>query len=189
MRRPIAGVLAIAVLVAVFGASVALGAVRVGAPPSERGMLVSVAKRTAEVRAAERETNTAAPSDRLSWPLRGAITGDFGEGRGGHTHAGIDIPMPAGTPIKAASAGRVISAGPEDGYGNYVCIAHVKVSTCYAHLQTTRAKAGAKVGRGELIGSVGDTGTSSTTHLHFEVRRGTQQWGAPVDPLDHLPRA
>jgi murein DD-endopeptidase MepM/ murein hydrolase activator NlpD len=95
--------------------------------------------------------------------------------------------MPAGTPIKAASAGRVMSAGPEDGYGNYICVAHVKLHTCYAHLDSFRAKAGQKVRRGQVIGYVGNTGNSGAIHLHFEVRRGTQAWGEPVDPKRYLP--
>ena len=175
-------------VLAACGASVALGAVRVGDSPSSSPTLISVSKTAPRVRAPAKKSE-GARSDKLSWPLRGAITGDFGEGRGGHTHAGIDIPMPAGTPIKAASGGRVISAGPESGYGNYICIAHVKLSTCYAHLQSFRAKQGAKVRRGQLIGYVGNTGNSGAIHLHLEVRRGTKQWGEPIDPLKHLPGA
>jgi murein DD-endopeptidase MepM/ murein hydrolase activator NlpD len=97
--------------------------------------------------------------------------------------------MPAGTPIEAAAAGRVISAGPEDGYGNYICVAHVELSTCYAHLESFRARAGQKVRRGEVIGYVGNTGNSGAIHLHFEVRRGTQMYGQAVDPLKYLPAA
>jgi murein DD-endopeptidase MepM/ murein hydrolase activator NlpD len=129
------------------------------------------------------------PSDELRWPLRGGITGQYGEDRGGRQHDGVDIPMPVGTPIKAAGAGRVIMLEDESGYGNYTCIAHVRITTCYAHQSRFRTKLGARVERGELIGYVGDTGSSSTPHLHFEVRRGTQPWGTPVDPLEYLPRS
>ena len=129
------------------------------------------------------------PSDDLRWPLRGGITGTFGEHRGGHEHAGIDIPMPVGTPIKAAAAGRVVMREVQDGYGNYTCVAHVRILTCYAHQSRFRTAPGARVEQGEVIGYVGDTGTSSTPHLHFEVRRGTQPWGTPVDPLKYLPRS
>jgi murein DD-endopeptidase MepM/ murein hydrolase activator NlpD len=181
--------LAIAMALGALGAGVALGAVRVGEPPARSdGQLVAVTKPVAHA-VPEREVRREAASDRLSWPLRGAITGQFGEGRGGHSHAGIDIPMPSGTPIKAASGGRVMSAEPEDGYGNYICIAHVKLSTCYAHLESFRVKPGARVRRGQLIGLVGNTGNSGAIHLHFEVRRGTQAWGEPLDPEKHLPGA
>jgi murein DD-endopeptidase MepM/ murein hydrolase activator NlpD len=129
------------------------------------------------------------PSDDLRWPLRGGVTGQFGEQRGGHEHAGLDIPMPVGTPIRAAGSGRVVMREDEAGYGNYTCVAHVKITTCYAHQSRFKAKLGAKVERGQLIGFVGDTGSSSTPHLHFEVRRGTQPWGTPVDPAKYLPRS
>jgi murein DD-endopeptidase MepM/ murein hydrolase activator NlpD len=177
-------------VLAALGASVALGAVRVGEPPAPSGTLIAVSKAAPHPRAAAAaKPSPARASDELSWPLRGAITGQFGEGRGGHTHAGIDIPKPAGTPIKAASGGRVITAEPEDGYGNYVCIAHVKLSTCYAHLESFRVKQGARVRRGQLIGLVGNTGNSGAIHLHFEVRRGTEMYGEPVDPSKYLPGA
>jgi murein DD-endopeptidase MepM/ murein hydrolase activator NlpD len=83
----------------------------------------------------------------------------------------------------------VITAEPEDGYGNYVCIAHVKLSTCYAHLESFKTKQGARVRRGQLIGFVGNTGNSGAIHLHFEVRRGKQMYGEAVDPSKHLPGA
>jgi lipoprotein NlpD len=173
-------------LLAVLGASVALGAVSVGQSGSEPRTLIAVSK--APLRAAAKPAASRA-SDELSWPLRGAITGGFGEGRGGHSHAGIDIPKPAGTPIRAASGGRVIHAGPEAGYGNYVCIAHVRLSTCYAHLEKVRTEEGARVRRGQVIGTVGNTGNSGALHLHFEVRRGKQMYARPVSPTNYLPGA
>lgn len=127
------------------------------------------------------------PSDDLRWPLRGGITGQFGEQRGWREHDGIDLPMPPGTPIRAAGSGRVVMREVQDGYGNYTCVAHVKITTCYAHQARFATELGAKVERGELIGYVGDTGRSSTPHLHFEVRRGTQPWGTPLDPAKYLP--
>ena len=132
------------------------------------------------------EPSAAEPSDKLRWPVRGGVTGRFGEQRGGHEHAGIDVPLPVGTPIRAASTGRVVMREDQSGYGNYTCIAHVRITTCYAHQSRFRTKQGARVERGEVIGYVGDTGTSSTPHLHFEVRRGTRPWGTPVDPAKYL---
>jgi murein DD-endopeptidase MepM/ murein hydrolase activator NlpD len=49
-------------------------------------------------------------------------------------------------------------------------------------------KQGARVSQGDVIGFVGNTGTSDTPHLHFEVRDGKAPWGAPQDPLKRLPR-
>jgi murein DD-endopeptidase MepM/ murein hydrolase activator NlpD len=139
--------------------------------------------------ARERESALAArPSDELRWPLRGAVTGQFGEPRGGRTHDGLDIPMPAGTPIRAAGTGRVVMRETQDGYGKYTCVAHRRFSTCYGHQSSFRVRAGARVRQGEVIGRVGNTGNSGTTHLHFEVRRGTRPWGTPVNPLKLLPR-
>jgi murein DD-endopeptidase MepM/ murein hydrolase activator NlpD len=172
--------------VGLYGAAVATGSAGESAPPegaivgtSQLGLLYSP----------PREAAAGEPSDELRWPLRGGVTGQFGEQRGGHEHAGIDVPMPVGTPIRAAGTGRVVMREVQDGYGNYTCVAHVKITTCYAHQSRFKTKLGERVRRGEVIGFVGDTGTSSTPHLHFEVRRGTQPWGAPANPMKHLPSA
>lgn len=129
-----------------------------------------------------------ARSDSLAWPVHGAITGRFHEQRAGHVHEGIDIPQPLGTPIRAAGAGRVVLRQPTEGYGNYTCIAHVHILTCYGHQSRFATKLGALVHRGEVIGYVGHSGNAPVDHLHFEVRRGTKPWGTPVDPLHFLPR-
>jgi murein DD-endopeptidase MepM/ murein hydrolase activator NlpD len=129
------------------------------------------------------------PSDELEWPLHGAVTGRFGEPRGGHMHEGIDIPMPAGTPIAAAGSGEVVMREVEDGYGDYTCVAHVRITTCYAHQSRFRTQLGDEVEQGEVIGEVGASGNAPVTHLHFEVRRGTKPWGKSVNPLKYLPKA
>ena len=133
-------------------------------------------------------TTPPAASDRLDWPLRGEITGRFGESRGGHRHAGIDLPRTPGTTIRAAGDGRVVMREWQDGYGNYTCIAHRTITSCYAHQSRFRVKRGERVQRGQVIGTVGDTGTSYAPHLHFEVRRGVRPWGKPVNPVKYLPR-
>ena len=128
------------------------------------------------------------PSDALHWPLHGAVTGRFGELRAGHAHEGIDIPMPVGTPIRAAAPGIVVMRELQAGYGKYTCIAHRTITTCYAHQSHFRVRLGEKVQRGELIGRVGSTGDTTATHLHFEVRRGTKPWGQPMNPTRFLRR-
>lgn len=135
--------------------------------------------------AAREQISATRPSDELSWPLRGAVTGQFGEPRGGRVHDGIDIPMPPGTPIRAAAAGRVVMREWQAGYGKYTCVAHLRVSTCYAHQARFRTRLGEEVRRGSVIGYVGNTGTG-TVHLHFEVRRGKRPWGKPADPARFL---
>jgi len=130
---------------------------------------------------------TTAASDQLIWPVRGPITGKFGEDRGSHYHAGLDISADGGTPIKAAADGTVVLREWTSGYGNYTCVAHVTITTCYAHQSRFGTTNGAVVKQGDVIGYVGNTGNSRGNHLHFEVRRGTKAWGTPLDPTRYLP--
>ncbi len=118
----------------------------------------------------------------LVWPVNGPIVSPFGM-RWGRLHAGVDIAVPAGTPIRAAQSGRVILLGWTGGYGNYTCIGHGGgLSTCYAHQSSYATSNGATVSRGQVIGSVGCTGHCFGDHLHFETRMG----GAPVNPAGYL---
>jgi murein DD-endopeptidase MepM/ murein hydrolase activator NlpD len=101
-------------------------------------------------------------------------------------HTGIDIGAPRGAAIVAAGSGTVAYVGYRGGYGNTVIIDHGNgVMTLYAHqLSGSIAVAkGARVSKGQRIGSVGSTGYSTGPHLHFEVRVS----GNPVDPLGYLP--
>ena len=78
-------------------------------------------------------------SGQLIWPVNGPVTGVFGEVRPGHMHAGIDIAVPEGTPIRAADSGRVALMGYVGGYGNYTCVQHTaSMSTCYGHQSELR---------------------------------------------------
>jgi murein DD-endopeptidase MepM/ murein hydrolase activator NlpD len=98
-------------------------------------------------------------------------------------HEGIDIWAPSGTPIHAAASGTVIWAGPRNGYGNAVIIDHGSgVGTVYAHQSVVAVSPGQSVGRGEVIGYVGQTGLAAGPHLHFEVRVG----GKTYDPLAYV---
>ena len=97
-------------------------------------------------------------------------------------HAGRDYAANCGTPVYAAASGTVIMAGSTYGYGNRVVIDHglergVGLATTYNHLSGF-AVGGGSVGRGQLIGYVGSTGTSTGCHLHFE----TLENGSFVDP-------
>ncbi|MGD8793048.1 MAG: M23 family metallopeptidase, partial [Anaerolineae bacterium] len=86
-------------------------------------------------------------------------------------HLGIDIANRTGTPIRAADAGYVVLAGRDTwGYGNQVLINHGNgYLTRYAHLNTVRVKAGDKVDKNQVIGTMGNTGRSTGPHLHFEI--------------------
>jgi murein DD-endopeptidase MepM/ murein hydrolase activator NlpD len=119
------------------------------------------------------------------WPVNGPITSPFCEARAWEScHPGIDIGVPAGTPIRAASDGTVAMAGPSSGYGNYTCIDHGGgLSSCYAHQSSIAVSVGQRVGQGQVIGAVGCTGLCFGDHLHFEVRVN----GQVVDPMGYLP--
>jgi hypothetical protein len=120
----------------------------------------------------------------LAWPLQAAVGDRFGP-RGTSFHPGIDLPAATGTPVGAASRGRVVFAGfDRGGYGNLVEVAHGGgVMTMYAHLSAIIVRPGRMVAVGTRIGRVGSTGESRGPHLHFEVRVR----GAAVDPLTVLP--
>lgn len=96
-------------------------------------------------------------------------------------HAGIDFTAPVGTPIQATGNGKVIKAEyGRVGYGNHVIIDHgFGYTTLYGHMSKIEVKEGDVVQKGETIGRVGDTGTSTAPHLHYEVRMK----GNPVDPI------
>jgi len=148
------------------------------------------AKIQAQLQAAQASTTQSDPlpagpirggSSGMIWPVNGPVVSPFGP-RWGRLHAGIDIAVPAGTPIRAAKAGRIVLAAPTSGYGNYTCIDHGGgLSTCYAH-QSRYAITSGSVSQGQVIGYVGCTGHCYGDHLHFEVRVN----GAPVDPMGYL---
>jgi murein DD-endopeptidase MepM/ murein hydrolase activator NlpD len=97
-------------------------------------------------------------------------------------HAGMDFAAPCGTPVRAAAAGTISSAGWAGGYGNRVVITHgiqrgVVLTTTYNHLSRF-AVTGGKVAPRRIIGYVGTTGSSTGCHLHFETRQN----GTPVNP-------
>jgi len=125
-----------------------------------------------------------APATRgtLDWPLKGVLYGRFGK-KGREPHDGIDLAVPAGTPVKTAQEGEVLYAGEQRGYGLIIIIKHSeRLITLYAHNRDLRVRTGQKVQRGQVIATVGESGKTSGPQLHFEVRVD----GKPVDPLDYL---
>jgi murein DD-endopeptidase MepM/ murein hydrolase activator NlpD len=124
-------------------------------------------------------------SGQLIWPVDGPVVSGFGM-RWGSMHEGIDIAVPAGTPIRAADAGTVVllqSESSSGGYGNFTCLDHGGgLQTCYAHQSSFAVASGQSVSQGDVIGYVGCTGHCYGDHLHFEVRIG----GVPTDPLGYL---
>jgi murein DD-endopeptidase MepM/ murein hydrolase activator NlpD len=96
--------------------------------------------------------------------------------QGVHGYNGVDLAAPSGTPIMASAGGNVVVAkgsGWNGGYGAYVVISHSNGSqTLYAHMSKVAAYDGDRVEQGEVIGYVGNSGKSTGTHLHFEIRNG-----------------
>ncbi len=88
-------------------------------------------------------------------------------------HKGIDFAAPAGTPIKAAGSGRVVSRGRNGGYGNAVVLAHSNgITTLYGHMSrfANELSVGDRVAQGQVIGYVGRTGLANGPHVHYEYR-------------------
>jgi len=134
-------------------------------------------------------------SGELATPVKGVVggCGYFGCPRPGHLHNGVDFLAATGTPIHAVDAGVVAvveSPGESGGYGNFVCIQHrPHLASCYAHMSAFSAEVrpGARVKRGQVIGLVGSTGSSTAPHLHFEIRRGPAECSScAIDPLPLL---
>lgn len=118
----------------------------------------------------------------FAWPVRGRITSRFGS-RWGRMHEGIDISVGSGTPVRAASAGRVTFAGWGGAYGYLVKIDHGNgVETRYAHNSRLLVKVGQSVGSGQVLARSGSTGRSTGPHVHFEIRKS----GKPYNPLSYL---
>ncbi|MBN1658229.1 MAG: peptidoglycan DD-metalloendopeptidase family protein [Anaerolineae bacterium] len=119
-------------------------------------------------------------SGRFAWPASGMLSQGFWAG-----HSGIDIASRIGVPIRAADDGYVRLAGRDTwGYGIQVVIDHGNgYMTRYAHLNSLDVKAGDSVKKGQVIGTMGNTGRSTGPHLHFEVLLN----GVPRNPLGFLP--
>jgi len=98
-------------------------------------------------------------------------------------HKGIDFTAPKGTAIQATGKGVVKRVQKKKyGYGNNIIIDHgFGYTTLYAHMAEINVKKGDKVTKGQKIGTIGNTGTSTAPHLHYEVRINER----PVNPIDY----
>ena len=124
----------------------------------------------------------------LSWPVRGKIISLFGPYRDEkykvmNFQSGINIQAERGEPIRAVSDGYAIFANWFKGFGNMIIIDHGNhYYTVYAHLEEVFKVKGDQVQKGEVIATVGDSGSLMGPALHFEVR----YHGKPMDPLDWI---
>ena len=120
-------------------------------------------------------------------PVNDAVRFTSGYGmRWGRMHNGADFAAARGTPIFATADGIVTHAGWLSGYGYLVKIEHeFGIETRYAHLSRIRVKEGQRVSRGDRIGDMGNTGRSTGTHLHYEVRVD----GKAINPMTYIKAA
>lgn len=124
------------------------------------------------------------------WPVSGGgfITSEFGYRASPFTglstlHSGIDIAWWPGSPIMATAAGIVKSVGYQGGYGLCIHISHkYGFSTRYAHLQNTKVSVGDNVSKGQIVGTMGNSGRATGYHLHYEVILGN----TPINPQPYL---
>lgn len=96
-------------------------------------------------------------------------------------HWGMDFSAPKGTPIYATGNGKIEKVvRSKRGFGNYVKIDHgFGYKTLYGHMQKYIVRKGQNVKRGDLIGYIGSSGTSTAPHLHYEVHKDKRK----VNPI------
>lgn len=146
--------------------------------------LISLSKQTLSQKT-EIDESIVSINDRLDYlrcvpsivPVVAKITCGYGyrknpfTSRGSEFHYGVDFGAPYGTKVVATGDGVVLFAGYQAGYGRMVVISHgYGFTTCYAHNSSLLVKKGDKVKRGQAIARVGNTGRSTGTHLHYEVK-------------------
>ena len=145
-------------------------------------------------RAGSRSAANATPSSirttdlgRLDWPVNGAFLYRFGRQVNPNNTTtrwnGVGITATVGTAVKAVSAGTVAYAGPMGTYGNTVILEHGGGDySVYGSLGRIDVRKGARVIKGQALGTVGVSDPALGPHLHFEIRRG----GPAVDPAEWL---
>lgn len=129
----------------------------------------------------------------FAMPVKGSFrwTSGFGyrrdpKGAGTRMHEGTDMAGAYGLPVYATADGVVVHAGWDSGYGRLIKIKHeFGIETRYAHLSAIRINVGDRVSRGDRIGDMGNSGRSTGTHLHYEIRIG----GRAVNPMTFIKAA
>jgi len=122
-------------------------------------------------------------------PAKGRLSGHFGlrrifNGEPRSPHAGLDMAVARGTPVRASARGRVLAVGDYFFNGKTIFVDHGNgLITMYCHLDRIDVKVGGTVGKGRRIGLSGNTGRASGPHLHWSVILN----GAMVDPKLFIP--
>jgi murein DD-endopeptidase MepM/ murein hydrolase activator NlpD len=120
----------------------------------------------------QKQLFTVTPS---GWPCKGYISSVYGFRvhpilHSKEFHPGLDIANVLNTSVSSTAAGRVVFSGHLSGYGNVIVINHGQgYRTVYAHLSKRFVNMGDCVSKGSVIGKMGSTGTSTGSHLHYEV--------------------
>jgi len=144
--------------------------------------------RPAQAAASKRDELFETSKGLLGWPVKGKIVSLFGPYRDEKANvtgfqSGINIQAERGEPVRAVSDGHTIYASWFKGFGNLMIIDHGNhYYTVYAHLEEVFKLKGDRVEKGEVIATVGDSGSLIGPALHFEVRHH----GKPVDPLQWI---
>lgn len=147
--------------------------------------------KSARIQANHRNTSLQLNATPSLWPVIGRLVSYFGQRTDpfsgmGAFHAGVDISVPAGTPVRVTADGVVRQAGTMSGYGKLVAVAHPGgYETYYAHLSRIQVIPGQDVRRGDIVALSGSTGRSEGPHVHYEVR----SHGSPVNPHKFLRNA
>ncbi len=183
--------LGVAAMVGTLNGAVALGEWVAGAAP--------VSDPTPAIVQTEAETETAEPAPtppafQFDAPLPGrVIDSPFGMRQlpweeNGRLHQGVDIAAPSGAAVKVAAVGVVKATGLSPTYGRYVLVMHKGgFTTLYAHLAgpARGVQRGTFLHRGDTVAYVGNSGRSTGSHLHFEIRKGDK----PLNPSFFLDRS
>ena len=150
---------------------------------------IEAERRRAGSRAASASPSSIRTTDlgRLDWPVNGAFLYRFGRQVNPNNTTtrwnGVGITAAQGTAVKAVSAGTVAYAGPMGTYGNTIILEHGGGDySVYGSLGQISVRKGARVIKGQAIGTVGVSDPALGSHLHFEIRKG----GPAVDPAEWL---
>lgn len=140
-----------------------------------RELLGAIEERLASVRNGVEKQQALASATPSIWPVTGWLTSGYGSRQdpftgGADFHPGLDISAGYGRPVHATADGTVIGAEFSGNYGNLVTIDHgFGISTRYGHLSRFAVMNGQQVRRGAILGYVGSTGRSTSSHLHYEI--------------------